>query len=632
MLVELISLLTASVLGAGVANDNCAKATAIVGEGVFGFDNTTATTDGPPHSACARYETNSGGPDVARDLWYCWTATCDGVVTIDTCKQTTVDTRLAVYAGCNCPTDDSTLIACNDEPSTFDDDVCGVQSRVSLDVIPGQTFLIRLGSEPSVGGGAGTFTIACRGAPETPCTQPDSNCQSPGHWNALVSDGTTIVVADDFSPAEDDEISEICWHGVYANDAGDCPPPADAFEVTYYADDGGFPGAILGGPFRQADGTLALDGPMRTFERVMDMYREFEYRAAHAPVPVLAGGCYWVQIVNVLDGACLWHWEAVEATHGSIAVATRDIAGAAPKDLVLHDLAWCLNVPLASTATCRPVLSNDWCEGATPIAEGITFIDTSTATGTPAPNYGYYPPCDFWQHECCSLLDDEWIHRDIWFTYTPPCDGLLRVEMCDAAWDAKLSLLRSGDCPYNNMWLACGDDECGDPPAFSPSLEFQVTAGQTYHLQVGGYRLLDASFGTGSDCFAEHPPEAGGGCDDPICENAVCNAPDFGLPYCCNQEWDWRCAEYAFDLCTGVGGPGSIFLDFGAPPYQDETLKTYVDFLACFSGACSTDTCDPPIYPEPCCLAKDYDEDGDVDGDDYALFEIGLTGPKPQRW
>ena len=37
--------------------------------------------------------------------------------------------------------------------------------------------------------------------------------------------------------------------------------------------------------------------------------------------------------------------------------------------------------------------------------------------------------------------------------------------------------------------------------------------------------------------------------------------------------------------------------------------------------------CDPPIYPEPCCLDKDYDVDGDVDQLDYAVFRAALVGP-----
>ncbi len=632
MLVELVSLLIVSTAGGGVANDACANALAIAGEGVFAFDNTAATIDGPPHDACARSETNSGGADVAHDLWYCWTATCDGSVTIDTCKQTTVDTRLAVYAGCTCPTDDTTLLECNDEPSAFDDDVCVFQSRVSIDAIPGETYLIRVGTEPSVGGGTGTFTIACRGAPESPCAQPEANCQSPGHWSGLVSDGMTRVVGDNFSPAVDGDISEICWWGTYADDAGDCPPPDDAFEVTYYVDDGGLPGAALVSPFRQSDGTLAVDGPIRTFERLMDTYREFEYHAAHEPVPVLAGGCYWVQIANLLDGSCRWHWEAADTKTGSIAVVAHTAAGFAREDLVMHDLAWCLDVPLGSTGPCRAVPPNDLCDDALPIEEGITLIDTSMATGDPS-SYSYYGRCDYYRSECCSMLDDEAIHRDIWFTYTPPCDGLLRVEMCDSVWDAKLSLLEFRECPraYDN-WLACSDDACGSPLPFSPSLDFPVSAGQPYQLQVGGYRLLEASIFEGSDCLMPRPPEAGGGCDDPICEDVVCNSPYFGMPYCCDTEWDYRCATLAFDMCAGQGGPGSIYLDFGAPPYEDESLKTYVDFLACFSGACPGGVCDPPIYPEPCCLAKDYDEDGDVDADDYTLFEIGLTGPKLPRW
>lgn len=113
---------------------------------------------------------------------------------------------------------------------------------------------------------------------------------------------------------------------------------------------------------------------------------------------------------------------------------------------------------------------------------------------------------------------------------------------------------------------------------------------------------------------------------DVIGAAAVCNDFD-GRPSCCSTAWNTGCVTSALERCTGRGGPGTIDLQLVAPPPANETLRSYVDFLACFSGECTAGFCDPPIYPEPCCLSKDFDADGDVDESDYAAFRAALVGP-----
>ena len=60
---------------------------------------------------------------------------------------------------------------------------------------------------------------------------------------------------------------------------------------------------------------------------------------------------------------------------------------------------------------------------------------------------------------------------------------------------------------------------------------------------------------------------------------------------------------------------------------MDESLRIYSRFLDCFSGECAGGFCDPPIYPQSCCLDKDFDADGDVDQSDYVAFRAALVGP-----
>ncbi len=125
-------------------DDTCAEMDFLASEGQYRFDTTTATQDGP--ADCP----GGGDPDIDHDVWFCWTATCDGVVTIETCGLTTVDTKIAVYDGCYCPP--TTLLACND-------DACGEQSSVSFSAVYNSQYLIRIGTPPGVSGGEGEFLI-----------------------------------------------------------------------------------------------------------------------------------------------------------------------------------------------------------------------------------------------------------------------------------------------------------------------------------------------------------------------------------------------------------------------------------------------------------------------------------------
>lgn len=135
--------------------DACADATPISGEGLIGFDNTAATLDGPGHAACVSPANQDNFEDnMAADVWACWTAPCDGTVFADTCGRTVVDTKIAVYEGCDCPATDSMLRACND-------DGCDLGSRVTFDVVAGHEYLIRVGTFADADPGVGAISLAC---------------------------------------------------------------------------------------------------------------------------------------------------------------------------------------------------------------------------------------------------------------------------------------------------------------------------------------------------------------------------------------------------------------------------------------------------------------------------------------
>ena len=125
-------------------DDDCTMAQAIMGTGVFAFDNSAATTDGVPDALCNAFGTS----DIDNDVWFSWTAPNDGNFTITTCNQTSIDSKLAVLDG-SCA---GAVLACND-------DSCGLQSTIGFDAVGSQAYLLRVGTFPGALGGAGTITI-----------------------------------------------------------------------------------------------------------------------------------------------------------------------------------------------------------------------------------------------------------------------------------------------------------------------------------------------------------------------------------------------------------------------------------------------------------------------------------------
>ena len=135
----------------GVANDRCQAAIA-VGDGTRTYSTLGATTDGPDEPTMCEY---FGFTNVDSDIWYCYTATCTGTALASLCGSA-YDTKLAVYAGCGCPT--SPPLACSDDDCATD--LENYQSRVTFAATAGQTYLVRVGGYYGMQGD-GQLTIGC---------------------------------------------------------------------------------------------------------------------------------------------------------------------------------------------------------------------------------------------------------------------------------------------------------------------------------------------------------------------------------------------------------------------------------------------------------------------------------------
>jgi hypothetical protein len=132
------------------ANDNCADATPVGDVSNLAFSTSGATFDGP------------GLCQTAPNVWYCYTATCDGNGYVSVCGSS-YDTKIAAYDGCTCPP--TTMLACND-------DACGgtLQSEISFPVVMGQQYLIEVGGY-GTSTGDGVMSISCsQPLPNDDCT------------------------------------------------------------------------------------------------------------------------------------------------------------------------------------------------------------------------------------------------------------------------------------------------------------------------------------------------------------------------------------------------------------------------------------------------------------------------------
>lgn len=194
------------------ANDLCASAFAIGREAV-GFSNLGATDSGP--AACA----SSGGQTaISADVWFRYTHEgLAGDMRISTCGSA-FDTKLAVYPGSDCPGTGDAPLACGDDASSADPLGCPAgsgSSLVTVPVVPGGVYLIRVGGSPAAPAagrtGNGLLTLTPPPVPTGACCHADGSCLAirPAACNAAYSgDGT--VCAPNPCPQPPPPANDLC--------------------------------------------------------------------------------------------------------------------------------------------------------------------------------------------------------------------------------------------------------------------------------------------------------------------------------------------------------------------------------------------------------------------------------------
>jgi len=146
------------------ANDECSLPIELGDVGTFGFSNCTATTDGPVDDVCLVFGSNQ----IYNDVWYAWTAPCEGEAVLNTFGSG-FDTKVAIYAivdNASCPLGPNSALACNDDANPQ------LESEVTWQTVPGQRYIIRLGSYSRFVGREGVFNLQY--TPQG--TRPDDEC------------------------------------------------------------------------------------------------------------------------------------------------------------------------------------------------------------------------------------------------------------------------------------------------------------------------------------------------------------------------------------------------------------------------------------------------------------------------
>ncbi|RMF81031.1 MAG: DUF4215 domain-containing protein [Planctomycetota bacterium] len=213
-------------------NDDCIDATPIF-EGATAFSTLNATTDGPAHPSC---ETSGDGGATYNDIWFVYTASCTGNLTVSTCNTVDYDSDLVLYDGTDCG--NLVLLACNDDAANCS----GFSSELTAPVVAGNSYLIRVGGFSTTSRGSGTITLTNDGAPCGVCgngvVEPGEDCDPPGPYctsNCQYPPCETPLLDDNFETdtgwvAENLGATTGDWQrGVPVNDPGWAyDPPADS--------------------------------------------------------------------------------------------------------------------------------------------------------------------------------------------------------------------------------------------------------------------------------------------------------------------------------------------------------------------------------------------------------------------
>lgn len=156
---------------------------------------------------------------------------------------------------------------------------------------------------------------------------------------------------------------------------------------------------------------------------------------------------------------------------------------------------------------------NDDCFNALVVTDNDAIQFTTANANTDGPNH---------PDNCLSIgSTPDVIYADIWYRYTPDYTGQAIFSTCSTAdFDTKIAVYAGTACPPAvEDLVGCNEDGSGCSNSTSSAI-FDVVAGETYTLRIGGYGDgAPGESGAGTFLIGEYTPPPGPPNDD--CENAI---------------------------------------------------------------------------------------------------------------
>lgn len=123
---------------------------------------------------------------------------------------------------------------------------------------------------------------------------------------------------------------------------------------------------------------------------------------------------------------------------------------------------------------------NDNCEDAINVTEGETVSFSTIDATTDGP---------FHTDVSCQSSDNDTIFADIWYRFTPTFTGKADWSLCGTTdYDSKVAVYAAGTtCPAQDADLIACNDDFGSCAGSSSRILFDVAAGETYLLRLGGW-------------------------------------------------------------------------------------------------------------------------------------------------
>jgi hypothetical protein len=515
-------------VGCGVTavprNNDCTAATAI---SLGSINGTTlgATTDGT--SSC-------GATGSSPDVWYSFTPTCGGVYRFETCGgQTNYDSVLSVHTGC--PGSSTNTLACSD-------DACDLQSRVDVSMLAGQRYLIRVGGFSTR---SGNFTLTASVVTPDPAPVNDlcANAISMGLGSIA---GTTYCASTDGASSCGFSATNDVWYrftpecsGTYTFDT--CAEATFDTVVSVHT------ACSIDATTQIACNDDACNGLRSRVNASLTAGSTYLVRVAgyfNAQGNFTLTATRGADTLATNDACANAIAVGVGTVDGSTFCATVDGTATCGASEESNDV-WYAFTPdcdgfysaaTVGTTNFDTVLSvHDGCPGNAfnqfvcddDGGEGLLSRAVFSGTaGRPVlirvsgffgrrgsfqlaisnvPNdssdRGIWVEDGSWPFSnrgatldglpdglCRDVADDQQVQSDVWFYYTPSCDGRVAVDTCGPGYDSKLAVYPwAGAFPPVGP-VGCNDDSSCNFSSLRSRVEFDAIPGQVYLIRVGGYR------------------------------------------------------------------------------------------------------------------------------------------------